>query len=193
MLAVYLFSLILGGGFLLLSVLGGEGEVDVDVDIDVDVDTGDVGGDGADAARLLSFRTVVYALFAFGGTGVLLDRVGITGAPALATSLATGAVAGIGVGGLFAWLGRTESGDVPGDETLVGRPARVTLPLSRQRPGTVVVERGGRRISLRALPHATAEGDPEAWRHVVVIDVDGGVVLVAPADDALLGAGGSDA
>jgi hypothetical protein len=184
--------MVLGGGFLLLSVLGGEAEAE----FDIDVDTGDVsggGGKGSDATRILSFRTVVYALFAFGATGVLLNRLGVTGATGLVASVATGGVAGLGVGGLFAWLGRTESGDVPGDVSLVGLPAKVTLPLSGDVAGTVVVERGGRRIPLRALPHATASGDdPEGWTRVIVVDITDGIARVAPVDDPLLSAGDTE-
>jgi hypothetical protein len=192
MLALYLFSMILGGGFLLLSVLGGEAEAE----FDIDVDTGDVtggSGDGTDAARILSFRTVVYALFAFGATGVLLDRLGVTGVTGVTASIVTGGVAGLGVGGLFAWLSRTESGDVPGDASLLGLPAKVTLPLSAEVAGTVVVRRGGRRITLRALPHATASTtEPEAWTRVVIVDITEGIARVAPLDDPLLSGDGQE-
>lgn len=188
--ALYLFALVLGGGFLLISVLGGES----DAEVELDIDAGEVGGaEGAEAARLLSFRTVVYALFAFGATGVVLDRLGVGGASALAASVVCGAIAGVGVGGLFRWLARTESGTAPGDASLAGLVGKVTLPLSSSVPGTVVVTRGGRRIALRALPHGPEpEAPPEEWTAVLIVEVTDGVARVTPVDDAFLSDGSLD-
>lgn len=186
MLPVYLFSLVLGGGFLLLSVLGG----DADAELDIDLDGGDAAGSGkgTDATRILSFRTVVYALFAFGATGALLDRLGVGPGAGLAASLATGLAAGISVGALFAWLGRTGSGDLPGDDALVGRAGQVTIPLSGSVPGTVVVRRGDRRIALRALPYGTSDPTPpEEWSDVVVVEITDGIARVARAAADLRG------
>lgn len=204
MLALYLFSLIVGGGFLLLSVLGGGGEGDLDMDGGLDLDVGgdleldalegDVlegvaeldGAEGGDAAsRIFSLRTVVYALFGFGATGSLLTWAGVGLITTLAFSVVGGLASGLLVSLVFHYLVRTASGGHPGDQSLVGLPGTVSLPMGVASPGTILVERDGRRLSLRALPHSAADGDPGDWRRVIVVDMDGGVARVAPleADD----------
>jgi hypothetical protein len=57
----------------------------------------------------------------------------------------------------------------------------------------VVVHRDGRRISLRALPQPSlaAASDPETWKEVVIVEVEGGIVRVAPLDADELDALGS--
>jgi hypothetical protein len=62
------------------------------------------------------------------------------------------------------------------------------LPIQEGVAGQVVVERGGRRIALRALAHSSAGGDPSSWRDVLVVDMEKGIARVAPIDeDTLLG------
>lgn len=202
MLALYLFSLIVGGGFLLLSLFGGGGESDIDLDGGLDLDFGDadLGGDldldgagdadaaGHDAAsRIFSIRTVVYALFGFGATGTVLSLLDVGFITTLAFSVGGGLAAGLLVSLVFHYLAQTDSGDHPGDSSLVGLIGLVSLPLDRLRAGTILVERGGRRFSLRALPHGESDDDPAEWSRVVVVEMDRGIARVAPlrleADD----------
>lgn len=198
MLAIYLFCLVLGGGFLLVSLLGAGdgGELDMDVDVDVDVDV-DAGGDtDTAAAKIFSFRTLVYALFGFGATGSALTALGYGSLFTAGLAVVGGLLSGALVGALFNYLGRTSSGAAPSDADLIGLTGRVTLPLSRDVPGTVVVEQGGRRISLRALPHGSEGDDPESWVAVVVVEVDKGLVRVSPltaSETDLLPSGPDDA
>ncbi|MBT8335257.1 MAG: NfeD family protein [Gemmatimonadetes bacterium] len=202
MAALYLFSLILGGGFLVLSLLGGEGEGDLeldagDIDVDFDAIEGDVGdvgdaGDGA-ASRIFSIRTVVYTLFGFGATGTALTQLGLGFVPTLAFSIVGGIASGLFVSLVFQYLVRTSSGVPPGDDSLVGLLGTVTISLGGGTEGTVVVHRDGRRISLRALPQPSlaAGSDPETWKDVVIVEVEGGIVRVAPLDADELDALGS--
>lgn len=189
MLALYLFCFALGGGFLLLSVLGGEGgEGGLDTELELDGLEGGIEADaGHDAAasRVFSLRTITYGLFGFGATGAALSALGVGGATTLLFALAGGGLAGALVGTVFRFLGATESGALQRDANLVGLTGTVSLPMQRDRPGQVILERGGRRTTLRALPHpGTADdpvsGDPASWRDVVVLDVVGGVLQVAP-------------
>ena len=65
MYVAYLFSVVLGGGLLLLSLLGdllGGDASDLELDVDFD-STSDV---DHSATKILSFRMVSYALFGFG-------------------------------------------------------------------------------------------------------------------------------
>jgi hypothetical protein len=50
----------------------------------------------------------------------------------------------------------------------------------------VAVERGGRRVTLRALPHASAQGDPSTWKDVLVVEMEKGVARVAPVEEGML-------
>lgn len=195
MLSLYVFSLVLGGGFLVVSLFGGDGG---DVDMDVDLGADGLEAEGVDqtaASKIFSFRTLVYGLFGFGATGTALTLLGSGFATTLVAALAGGVLTGALVGTIFRYLTSTASGDVLRDRDLVGLTAAVVLPISRDRPGMVAVERGGQRSTLRALPHGAADGEPEAWNAVVIIEVEGGVVRVAPLDDdeaGLLPAGGGD-
>lgn len=187
MLTFYLFALILGGGMLLLSVLGGDGG---DADLDLDVDVGvEPGADGS-ASKIFSFRSAIYTLFGFGATGALLTWSGVGGLITLGASIVTGLASGALIGTVFSWLERTDSGAHPGDRSLVGATGRITLPITAEVPGTVIVTRGGRDVQLRARPHASGQGDPSGWRQVMVVEMDAsGTALVAPFDSRELTAG----
>lgn len=180
MLAMYLFCLIFGGGFLLVSLLGGGegGDMDVDADLDAGVDH-----DTA-ASKIFSLRTLVYAIFGFGATGATLTALGYGTVPGLAMAGVGGVASGAIVSMLFTYLGRTDSGALASDADLIGRTGRVTLPLSADVPGTVVVERAERSVTLRALPHSSEAGDPRGWAAVVVVDIERGVARVAPLTEA---------
>ncbi|HSG49122.1 MAG TPA: hypothetical protein VLA43_14980 [Longimicrobiales bacterium] len=184
--AVYIFSLVLGGGLLLVSLLSGDGgDAELDVDVDVDVDAGGE-MDGA-AAKILSLRGLIYAAFGFGATGTILSRLGVGTVATAGAAAVTGLAASVLVTWTFNYLRRTASGDLPGDQAFLGAPGRVVLPLSSGSPGAVVVSRGDREIRLRALPHDTAEGDPASWRRIMVVEVEAGIARVVPIkEDTLL-------
>ncbi len=102
------------------------------------------------------------------------------------TAVVGGMLSGALVTTVFNYLRRTDSGAHPGDAGFIGLPAKVVLPLS-EGSGAILVERGGRRIRLRALPHAAAEGEPDEWTRVVVVDLEGGIARVTPVkEDHLL-------
>lgn len=185
MLALYLFSMVLGGGFLLLSVLGGDGgDTDLDLGSDVDFDTGADAYHDAGASKVFSLRGAVYTLFGFGATGSLLTWAGIGGLVALGSAIGGGLASGLLITGVFSYLNRTESGANWGDDSLVGRMGRITLPLGAGSAGSVVITRGDREITLRALPHGSGNGDPASWERIVVVEIDtGGIARVAPITD----------
>jgi hypothetical protein len=222
MVAFYVFSLVLGGGFLALSVFGdlfgGHGDVDFGGDVGgldgdlgldaghLDVDAGHIGVDaghldvqathaglqadaGHLASKIFSIRTLFYSLFGFGSVGTLLTFVW-SGNPFLTAAFAvvSGVASGALINGAFSYVKRTESGALQSETTYAGMQGRVTLPIRRDVPGKIVVERGGRRLELRALPHPSAagQGDPASWRSVMVVEMERGVARVAPLEDFLL-------
>jgi len=236
MVALYVFSLILGGGFLALSVfgdlLGGHGDVDMGgdlggfdghleldaggLDLDAggfDVDAGgldlDAGGFDVDAggldvdathaelqadagnfaSKIFSIRTLFYSLFGFGAVGTISTYVW-SGDPVLTAffSVVSGLASGALVNAAFGYVKRTESGFIRSEATYAGVLGRVVLPIRLEIPGKVVVERGGRTVKLRALPHSSAadQGDPAEWKRVFVVEMEKGVARVAPIEEDLL-------
>lgn len=234
MVSLYVFSLILGGGFLAMSVLGdlfgGHGDVDVggdlggfdghleleaggmDVDVggmeldaggldldaggvdmelahmDVDVSHAELDADaGQLAAKVFSIRTLFYSLFGFGSVGTLLTFIWsgsslLTAAFAIVAGFCSGAL----INTLFGYVKKSESGMLQAEATYSGLPGRVTLPIRTDYPGRVVVERGGRRVELRALPHQSGHGDPSRWEKVFIVEMRKGVAQVAPIDEDML-------
>lgn len=204
MIALYVFSLVLGGGFLGLSLMGGlfGGHAGMDAHLDASdahVHAGDWGAGGHDhpgvdhhggvAAKIFSVRTVTYSLFGFGAVGTLLTWLWAGGSPAATAALAvgTGLASGSFINAAFAWMKRSESGTLEGEESYEGHTGRVTLPIAGS-GGLIRVEKAGRDVELRALPHASAadRGDPARWKSVVVVEMEHGVALVAPLDDEQL-------
>ncbi len=224
MVPLYIFALIVGGGFLGLSVFGdffgGHGDVDFGGDVggldgDLGLDVGhvdlDVGGGhmevdaghmdvqaehaelqagaGHIAAKIFSIRTIFYSLFGFGAVGTLLTFVW-SGDPLLTAGFAVvaGAASGAIINGVFGYVKGSESGALASEATFAGLQGRLTLPIRGNMPGKVVVEHGGKRVELRALPHASArtEGDPSTWRTVFVVEMEQGVARVAPVEDEMM-------
>jgi hypothetical protein len=216
MFALYVFSLVLGGGFLALSLMGGlfgaHGDLGGDAgglhgDLGGHVDAGalgghlhvhagasgghghDAGSHGGVAAKIFSVRTIAYSLFGFGAVGTSLTLLWAGGTPLVAGALAvgTGLLSGSLINLAFAWVRRSEAGELEAEEEWEGHTGRVTLPIAGS-GGLVVVEKAGRSMALRALPHASAldRGDPSKWKSVVVVEMEHGVARVAPLDDEQL-------
>ncbi len=184
MFSVYIFSLLVGGGFLALSVFGDflDG-TDIDLDLDGELDA----EGGADVARLLSLRTVVYAMFGFGATGAILHwftSPAVTGVVAGVTGLASGAL----IGAAFRYIRRSGSGTALGERSLAGLTGEVTLEIGPDGAGTVQVSRGERRYSVRARVDSTCPEDLplRAGQSVVVVRMTDGIADVAPVDMKLL-------
>lgn len=194
MTTIYVFCLVLGGGFLGLSLLGDVFGGDADVDLGGDAPDLHGGHDvdahhGGVAAKIFSIRTAIYALFGFGAVGTLLTWMWNGASPVLTAGLSagTGVLSGWLIGVAFSWVKRSESGTLEGEASFEGHTGRVTLPIAAS-GGKVVVRIAGREVELRALPHPSAldRGEPAGWRNVVVVDMEHGVARVAPLDDEQL-------
>lgn len=180
----YWFAFVVGAGMVLFSLLGDHG------DGGADTDTGDIGHHGADGFKILSLRNATYFLFAFGASGVLLEWLwrGEHGFLRALVAVTLGLVGG-GLSSLvFGWLRRSESGELRGDSSWIGAMGEVTLPLSLDGTGKVLVTRGQREQELLARPFDESAPEPERWRSVMVVEMRQGIALVAPTDPALGGA-----
>jgi len=198
--ALYWFALVVGAGMFLVSLAGdlfGGADVDVHADVDMDVDVSidadadvhvDSAGHGDTAGfRILSVRNATYFMFAFGVSGVLLTLLQQGRHPVLTAAVATalGVMGGAISSVAFGWVKRTESGHLPGDRGWIGLIGRVTLPLSADGTGKIMVTREGREQELLARPFDREPDRPEEWTRVLVIGMEQGVALVAPGDPAL--------
>ncbi|HZD04509.1 MAG TPA: hypothetical protein VE173_06315 [Longimicrobiales bacterium] len=164
------------------------GHLEVDAGhVDVDAGHADVAAHAGQATKILSIRTLIYALFGFGAVGTMLSFLGPGGfLSTFAFAVVGGLLSGAVVTSTFNWLKRTDTGAQISDTAYVGLSGTVTLPMALGSPGAVTVERGQRRISLRALPHESSAGsDPSTWRSVVVVDMERGVARVAPIEEDL--------
>jgi len=184
MTAFYWFALIVGAGMYLFSLAADfTGHADVgDAHADADADHGDGHG-----YNILSIRNATYFLFAFGVTGVLLsflwggERGLLTAVLSTLLGVAGGAISAVA----FGWVRRTESGYLPDDRGWVGLPGRVTLPLSVDGTGKILVTRQGREHELLAQPFDPDAAGAENWSTVMVIEMRQGIALVQPNDPAL--------
>lgn len=182
MFGLYVLCLAVGGGFLAISLFGEVLEADADFSADSDFDAGDASG----LAKLFSLRAIVYSLFGFGATGVGLTVAWGEARPTwiMGLSVATGVVAGVFISAVLDYVKRTSSGERLGEASFAGLTARVIVPLASGSTGTVSVERGDRRYSLRAVLDERGDGDGKGpllvGQSVVVTEVSGGVAYVTP-------------
>ena len=176
MLSLYLFAVLLGGGLLLFSLLGGDSDADVD------------GFDSGNPMQYLSLRTLTYFLFVFGGVGAVLTWSWTRAASLLVLPIAI--AAGVLVAALasatFGYIRRTNSGDRDSEQTFVGLTGRVSVAMGEGGLGKVLVHRGDRVHELLARPFDGATGGYAFGTSVVVVEMSQGTALVTPIDPIAL-------
>jgi hypothetical protein len=152
MLTLYLACLIFGGSLVAVSILGGldshDVDVHADVDVHVDADHGDipsadhhaVGEHGmAEAARFMSFRSLVFFTAFFGLTGSMLTWIETPFVLTLLASIGMGGIAAAGIQSTLAYLKRTESGRVLNLRDIEGLKATVIVGVARGKRGKIRV------------------------------------------------------
>jgi hypothetical protein len=171
-LSLYLFAVLLGGGLLLFSLLGGDSDADVDA------------FDSGNPMQYLSLRTLTYFLFVFGGVGAALTWSWPRAASLLVLPIAT--AAGVLVAALasatFGYIRRTDSGDRDSEQTFVGLTGRVSVAMGEGGLGKVLVHRGDRVHELLARPFDAATSGYVFGTSVVVVEMNHGTALVTPID-----------
>jgi hypothetical protein len=185
MATIFLISLIVGGGLLAVSMFAGDADMDTDLDLDVDLDAGlDGDFDGGDphGFRLLSLRAVSYFLFGAGAAGTAMLYLSDSSVlVATGVALVVGLALAFLVDGVFRYLKRTESGGTTPESKYVGLSARVTIPFRPGGSGKVLVTRGSRTQELVARPYDPDATAVEEWTDVLIVAMDQGQALVAPA------------
>jgi membrane protein implicated in regulation of membrane protease activity len=169
---VYLLALVVGGGLLFVQMMSGGH------DMVAGGHSPDVQHHGA-GPGVLSIRSAIYGVFAFGFVGAALHIPGITGSrAALALAVLSGVATMLAAGFTFSRLDSREASGAASLQEAKGRRARVLLPCSPERPGKIRVELGGQQVDMQATSEA---GLIPAGEEVVVTDVKEDVARVAPA------------
>ena len=206
-LSIYLFSLILGGTFVVLSVLAGAGDADADFDVDVDADVdvdmdmdvdadadvdvdADADGEGLSDVETrigkkyrpwFSFKFYTYTLGFFGLTGVLLTLVGTAEPLGAMLSAMMGLIAGFGVSYLLHYADKdSASNRATTDRDFLGAQAEVLLPIKKGDRGRIRVQMGGRTVDMRAETEdegVVLDMNDECF----VLDIEDGVAKVLDA------------
>jgi membrane protein implicated in regulation of membrane protease activity len=153
MLALYVMSLIVGGGLLLLSLVAGAEAGGAD-GLDGGGLEGTESGEGSvgSALPLASMFFWTFFLAFFGLTGVLLSTLARDAGTLLTILLAVGMGTGAGLiaARVLRRLGRAEVDSSVRPIDVVGRLGRVVVPVGREQPGKIRVELKGRTVELLA-------------------------------------------
>ena len=199
--SIYLISLIVGGFFGALSMLGGDthsdadfdagfdADVDLDVDLDLDLDAGteldaDLSGIGGHAGGigvvdLLSVRTLFLFAAFFGLTGVLLGMAGTAEPLTGILSATTGLIVGMGGNYVIKKFAYQSVSSAVTEEHMKGKTGRVILPFGHDDTGKILIEARGKRVQLIAKSLDDNPGESFAQdEEVVVVRVDGRVAEV---------------
>ncbi len=211
MLALYAFTLIVGGGLVLFSALGGAmGHGDVSAAGDVPHDLGGHDGPGHSEAAMhntdaqgpghdlreglsgagtlwlpfLSFRFWTYALATFGAIGLALTLLKAAAEP-MAGLIAAGA--GLGLGWVAAYavqaLSRPDSNSAAAQEDFLGALGRMTVATRAGAPGKVRTTVKGDVIDMVAQSEDGT--DIAAGDEVLIVGFEGDRVRVARKDQFL--------
>ncbi|TVQ91907.1 MAG: hypothetical protein EA397_08385 [Deltaproteobacteria bacterium] len=171
MLYAFLAATGLGGSLIVLSLLLGGGVGDADADFDADADA-DVDGPGG-WLPVGSLRFWTFLITGVGLSGTLLT---LGGAPLIVTlivSIFIGVAAGWAAAMFFRYLLNEQVSAEIGLNHLVGREARVLLPVQPDRRGRILVSSAGGTVELTATT-----GDDRALER-------GEAVLIASIHDGV--------
>jgi len=143
----------------------------------------DVTPDGHDGGlwALFSLRTLAFGALAFGATGVLGKLGGWSTITTLALASALGTGSWLGVGVLFAYLRRSQSGALLSDSSWIGSEAVLVLPFGRDGLGRISLIAGGQITELpaRRAP-AYADFPSDAFERCTIDQLEDGLALVIP-------------
>ncbi len=177
--ALYWINLIVGGVFVLLSLLGGgDADMDADVDAELDLDTEADLGAGSGWVDLFSLRTVFLFAAFFGLCGVLLPLADVAGITRLIASLGVGLTVGIGGNYIIKRVGYAHISSEVTASDLKGRTAEVIIPFSHSDKGKIVLVTKGQRMQFLARGFEGVEDVFTEGEEVVVVRMEGAVAEV---------------
>lgn len=174
---LYWISLIVGGVFVLLSLLGG-GDTDVDADTELDLDTEADPGAGSGWIDLFSLRTVFLFAAFFGLCGTLLPLADVTGITRLVASLGVGLTVGIGGNYIIKRVGYAHISSEVTASDLEGRTGEVIIPFGQSDKGKITLVTKGQRMQFQARGFEGSEDVFAEGEQVVVIRMEGAIAEV---------------
>ena len=174
---LYWISLIVGGVFVLLSLLGG-GDTDVDADTEMDLDTEADPGAGSGWIDLFSLRTVFLFAAFFGLCGALLPLADVTGITRLIASLGVGLTVGVGGNFIIKRVGYAHISSEVTASDLEGRTGEVIIPFGESDKGKITLVTKGQRMQFQARGFEGSEDVFAEGEEVVVIRMEGAVAEV---------------
>lgn len=180
---VYWVSLVIGGIFVLLSMIGGgetdmEADVDLDADADFDLDADADISSGPGLVDIFSLRTVFLFAFFFGLSGVAFSLSRAADLAVLLLSLGLGTFVSIGGSYLIKRIGYAHvSSDVTAAD-LKGTLAKVVIPFDSSDQGKISLVAKGQRMQLTARAFEEEEDTFDVGDAVLVVRMDGRVAHV---------------
>jgi hypothetical protein len=146
-----------------------------------DAGSGDAGEDGGGLWALFSMRTLAFGALAFGATGLLGRLAGWSTIMTLSFASALGAGTWLGVGALFTYLRRSQSGALLSDSSWIGSEAMLVLPFGNDGVGRISLSAGGQVTELFARRAPEYRDFPsEAFRRCQIDQLEDGFALVIP-------------
>ena len=194
---VYLVSLLVGGFFVLLSVLGGDADADADMDFDTDADfdlDGDLDADfdggmdhgsvgaGPGFVDLLSLRALFLFAAFFGLAGTALSWIGTSATLTAILATGVGLIAGLGGNYIIKRVGYAEISSSVATHELKGKTGKVLLPFSGDEKGKIslVVKGTQLRLIARSLDDKSTEMFNQGDEIVIIRSENGIAEVVKP-------------
>lgn len=207
MLTLYIACLIFGGLLLGFSFFGGgEHDSDTDHSLDSGHDGGGLLDSGTDtsiehsgdlhseiepahhsttteAAKFFSFRNAIFFIAFFGLTGTVLELLSTAAILTFIFSSGMGSFAWFTGFKIMNYLKQSESGETLNIKSLKGRQCVVSLNVSKNQKGKILVDTGGQRIELMALTDENCQKD-EFLPHekALIIDISKDLAYISDYD-----------
>ena len=175
---LYAFMLAAGAPLLLWFVFSGG---------DADMEAGAEADGLAEVFTVIPLSSLAFVATFFGATGLVSEWLGSGAILTLLMAVVVGVLAGGLNTAAFAFLRRTEASSDVSDREIEGSIARVSLPMSNEQRGRIVLTVAGARTQMTAAPiDALRDGATiESGARVIVVRIEGGVALVTRLDPEL--------
>jgi len=169
MTGLYYFFLAVGAPLLLWMAFVGDSDGGDGFGLDLD-------GDGDMA--VIPLAAVAAFMATLGGIGVFGDLIGAGSAATLILALVLAVAVGYVTHRTFKWIKAPGASSEVTSAELEGKIARVSLPISTEFRGKIIVDAAGAREQMTAAP---ADGSAiDVGEPVVIVRIEQGVALVAP-------------
>ena len=175
---LYAFMLAAGAPLLLWFVFsGGDAEVEAGAEID----------GLSEVFTIIPLSSLAFVATFFGATGLVSEWLGTGAIATMLLAVVVGVLAGALNSAAFAYLRRSEASSEVSDREIEGSIARVSLPITSERRGRIVLTVAGARTQMTAAPIDPLDDDETigAGARVIIVRIEGGVALVTRLDPQL--------